>query len=94
MPLGDLGATYLHLLVAHPEVNWHFSYRLVAPASHDGLTKAMDFELDDQELKEILEDVPLCEPEVLAYLRGLLAPVTSACLNPLQVIPALNRATL
>jgi len=66
MPLGDLGCSFLTLLVAHPEIHWHFSHQMLQT---DG--KSHDFNFDDHALKNELGDIPLTEPEVLAYLRGL-----------------------
>ncbi len=62
MPLGNLASTLLTLVVGSPEVHWIFKYTV------DGQT----FEFDDQPVKETLEDVPLSDPTVLAYLRDLL----------------------
>lgn len=82
MPLGDLAETYLSLLVAHPEIHWIFSYQVIPPdpistKTNSSLStpvktvEATDFYLDDQLVKETLEDIPLCDPTVLAYLRGV-----------------------
>jgi hypothetical protein len=68
MPLGDLAGTFLTILVAYPQVSWSFIYQAV-PAEGDPLS----FEFSDQPIKEALEGLPLSEPAVLAYLRGLLA---------------------
>jgi anti-sigma regulatory factor (Ser/Thr protein kinase) len=59
MPLGDLPATWLSLLVTSPQVHWIFRY------SVDGYT----FEFDDEELKKELGDIPMSDPAVLAFLR-------------------------
>jgi len=67
MPLGDLPSTFLSLLVAHPEVSWKFDYSL-RPASGD---PPEVFAFDDHPVKELLGDLPLTEPSILAYLRGL-----------------------
>jgi hypothetical protein len=67
MPLGDLPGTFLALLVAHPEVNWKFTYTLRLA----GDVPAEVFVFDDLPVKELLGDLPLTEPSVLAYLRGL-----------------------
>ncbi|GAB4485951.1 MAG: ATP-binding protein [Anaerolineales bacterium] len=66
MPLGDLGCTFLTLLVAHPQIHWQFSHRLIPPEGED-----RHFSFDDRELKNELGEIPLTEPEVLTYLRGL-----------------------
>jgi hypothetical protein len=81
MPLGDLADTFLSLLVAHPEIHWIFSYRVIPIQNiQDSFMIAIDsdpivtdpireFYLDDQPIKETLEGIPLCDPTVLAYLR-------------------------
>jgi hypothetical protein len=66
MPLGDIASTILTLVVAYPHINWIFNYKIVSPEGE----KVFNF--NDEPIKECLEDVPLCEPEVLAYLRELL----------------------
>jgi len=62
MPLGDIAGTFLTLLVGNPQIHWVFRY------SVDQET----FELDDQQIKQELQDVPLSDPLVLSYLRELL----------------------
>lgn len=69
MPLGDLPETMLGLVVCHPDVNWLLEYRALG---QDGQPLA-GFEFDDAPVKEALEGVSLCEPEVLSYLRSTLA---------------------
>ncbi len=72
MPLGNLADTYLNLLIAHPEVHWHFLYQVIRVEA--GATSGSNcdvFDFDDQPVKETLEDLPLCDPAVLAYLRGI-----------------------
>jgi hypothetical protein len=64
MPLGDLQDTYLTLLVAHPEIHWRFSYQVIGD-----LDESLEFVFDDEPVKETLEDISLCEPAVLEYLR-------------------------
>ncbi|GIV66180.1 MAG: ATP-binding protein [Chloroflexota bacterium] len=62
MPLGDVAGTFLTLLVGNPQIHWVFHY------SVDRET----FELDDQQIKQELQDIPLSDPLVLSYLRELL----------------------
>ncbi len=62
MPLGNLVSTILTLLIGSPEVHWIFCYQV----------DESKFEFDDAPIKEVLEDLPLTEPEVLGYLRELL----------------------
>lgn len=62
MPLGDVGETFLTLVVGCPEVHWRFVYQFDQDL----------FEFDDAEIKQTLEGIALSEPSVLAYLRGFL----------------------
>ena len=59
MPLGDLASTFYTLLVTAPQVRWLFVYAL------DGA----EFRFDSQPIMDILGDINLTEPSVLAYLR-------------------------
>jgi anti-sigma regulatory factor (Ser/Thr protein kinase) len=68
MPLGDLAGTILTLVVAYPQVHWIFGYKSI---QMDGSPRK-EYEFDDQPIKEELVDIPLCEPDVLAFLRGTL----------------------
>lgn len=68
MPLGDLASTALTLLIAHPEIHWRFVYQ-TQPADANA---SQEFEFDDAPVKEILDGVPLTDPDVLAYLRQAL----------------------
>ncbi|MEW6179526.1 MAG: ATP-binding protein [Chloroflexota bacterium] len=62
MPLGDIAGTFLTLLVGNPQIHWVFRYTI----DHE------TFELDDQTIKQELEDIPLSDPKVLSFLRELL----------------------
>ena len=62
MPLGDVPNTMLSLLVGWPQVHWMLIYRV----------DAEEFVFDDAPVKEILGDLPLSDPEVIAFLRGAL----------------------
>lgn len=59
MPLGNLGDTFLHLLIANPSIHWLFYYRVD--------DKVFDF--DDAPIKRELEGISLTEPSILNYLR-------------------------
>ena len=65
MPLGDVSTTFLTLLISYPHIHWVFKYRMT---EKDGSTKS--FELDDEEIKSALGDIPMTEPDVLKILRG------------------------
>lgn len=67
MPLGDLSTTLMNLVVAYPEIHWSFTYRAILPGADE--PTACKFEFDDKPLKEALGDLPLSEPDVLAFLR-------------------------
>jgi hypothetical protein len=67
MPLGDLSATFLTLLISHPQVDWTFLYRVT---ERNG--KSDDFLLESAELKRELGDISLTEPEVLTFVRGMI----------------------
>lgn len=66
MPLGDLSSTFLTLLIAHPQIDWTFLYRVT-----DTNKKSHDFLFESSELKSELGDIPLTEPEVLTFLRNM-----------------------
>jgi anti-sigma regulatory factor (Ser/Thr protein kinase) len=67
MPLGDIGTTVLTLLVSYPHIHWEFCYQV---KHKNGEEK--EFALDDSEIKSTLGDVPLTEPDVLRFLRGMI----------------------
>lgn len=65
MPLGDLSGTLLTLVVAYPQIHWMLDYQAVLP----GQAVPLDFVFDDAPIKAELGDLPLTEPDVLAFLR-------------------------
>lgn len=81
MPLGDFPGTALSLLIAHPEVSWRFVYRRRAV----GALQSEEFIFDDAPVKEILDGVPLCDPDILAYLRQTLQDGVLAITSPDQL---------
>lgn len=62
MPLGDLPATLLHLIVANPHVHWLVLYRF----------NETEFVFDDTPIKAELDGMPLSEPAILNCLREML----------------------
>jgi hypothetical protein len=68
MPLGDLAGTLFVLVIGQPQVHWLFTYRVYAP-ENGGLG---EFIFDDALIKQTLGEIPLTEPEVLAYIRKAL----------------------
>jgi hypothetical protein len=67
MPLGDLSSTYLTVLISHPTIHWSFGYRVT-----DKTGTSQEFVFDDAELKNELGDIPLTEPEILTFVRGMI----------------------
>lgn len=67
MPLGDLASTFLALLVSHPNIHWTFDYQTTDKSGNKDR-----FEFDDTELKNELGDMPITEPEILRFVRGLI----------------------
>ena len=71
-------SVFLELTVGHPEVHWMFHYT----ARKQGCQET--FEFNDEPVKEVLAEVPLTHPDVLAYLRETLEEGLGAaqkCLN-------------
>jgi hypothetical protein len=66
MPLGDLSATFLTLLISHPQIDWTLLYRVTS-----GNTDSREFLFESADLKRELGDISLTEPEVLTFLRSL-----------------------
>jgi len=71
MPLGDVPTTFLNLLVANPQVHWFFTY----------IVNDKKFQLDDREIKEVIGDTPLTEPEILGFLREMIRNGINVVLN-------------
>ncbi len=67
MPLGDLAFTFLTVLLANPEINWRFLYRVT---EKDGQTR--EFVFENAELRKELGKISLTEPEVLTFVRSLI----------------------
>jgi hypothetical protein len=67
MPLGDLAFTFLTVLIADPDIDWTFLYRVTDKDGQD-----RDFVFESAELKSELGNISLTEPEVLTFVRGLI----------------------
>lgn len=63
MPLGDLKGTWLNLLIGYPKVHWILDYSV----------NSKTYKLDDQPIKEILNGIPLSDPQVIGYLKNEIA---------------------
>ncbi len=66
MPLGDLAITFLTLLVSYPHIHWVFDYQVT---DKDG--RRDNFNFDDIELKAILGNMSMTEPDILKFVRGM-----------------------
>jgi len=62
MPMGDISSTIHNLIVYHPETDFVYCY------SYNGHS----FNLDTQELKDILGGIPFHTPEVSVYIKAYL----------------------
>ncbi len=60
MPLGDISTTFMNLMIAHPGI--HFIFRYIVGKE--------EFFLDDETIKNELQEVSLTEPVVLNFLRN------------------------
>jgi hypothetical protein len=67
MPLGDLASTFLTVLISHPQIDWTFDYQVT---EENGQIR--DFVFESADLKSELQGVSLTEPEVLAFVRGMI----------------------
>lgn len=72
MPLGNLAATLLTLVVAYPDIHWLLRYSVRHPGGHPPAGAASAYTFDDRPVKAALDGLPLCEPEVLGFLREYL----------------------
>ena len=68
MPLGDLAGTMLTLIVSSSRIHWLFHYR----ANISGHTDEAIFTFDNEAIKRELDEIPLTEPVILAFIRKLL----------------------
>jgi hypothetical protein len=62
MPLGDISSTLLSLIIGTPEVNWIYKHTV----------NDKQFIFDDQPIKDALDGLSLCEPEVMKFIREML----------------------
>lgn len=76
MPLGNIGETFLTLVVGCPDVNWQLNYTCDQDA----------FEFNDADFKKELEGIGLTDPAVLGYLRGYIAQGISETQASIQML--------
>ena len=70
-PLGDMVETLITLVQGTPDVDFLYRYE----------TDTQSFQFDTREIREILEDVPLNEPDVLLWIRGHLEELEASIEN-------------
>ena len=61
-PLGDLPATLISLVVSNPAFHFHLEYTVDGQA----------FSFDTEEIRQVLDGVPLDTPEVVSWMEGYL----------------------
>ncbi len=59
MPLGDIAGTMETLIQLNPSIDFVYRHKV----------NGQSFELDTRALREVLGDVPLSEPDILAWIR-------------------------
>ncbi len=59
MPLGNIADTLITLVVGSPNIHWLFDYKM----------NQETFNFDNQPIKDELGDIPLTEPDILAWIR-------------------------
>jgi anti-sigma regulatory factor (Ser/Thr protein kinase) len=69
MPLGDIAGTMIALVGSNPELDFILRYRL----DENG------FIMDTREFRQVLEGVPLSEPEVLRYIEDFINENIEEC---------------
>ncbi len=62
-PLGDLSASILTLIQGSPEIDWRFTHS----------KGEASYTLDTREIREIMGDISLAEPEILSWLGDYIA---------------------
>ncbi len=67
-PLGNLGATMMVLIGGHPDIDFSLTY----------VRDAVCYRFDTAALKEILEGVPINQPDVLILIRDDINEATTA----------------
>ncbi|NLF44014.1 MAG: ATP-binding protein [Bacteroidales bacterium] len=61
-PIGDIAGVVIILVSANPELDFIYSHNI----------NEKNYTFDTREIKEILEGIPLNEPEVVKMLRGMI----------------------
>ncbi len=67
MPLGDMAATICSLIQCNPDIDFVYTYRY----------GEQSFAADTRQFRQVLEGVPLSEPEVLGYIGDFIRENTA-----------------
>lgn len=59
LPIGNMVSTLMTLIRAHPDIDWVYTHQ----------KEDKSIKLDTREIKEILKEVPINQPEVLQWLK-------------------------
>jgi hypothetical protein len=62
MPLGDMNSTLYSLITFHPSIDFVYTYSV----------DDKSFVLDTREMRSLLHNVPLNDPEVTVFLKNFL----------------------
>jgi hypothetical protein len=82
MPLGDISGTILTLVIAYPDIHWLFKYRAALAINID----PVDFLFDDKPIKDELQNIPLCDPTVLKFIRGYIEDGVTSVQNAIACL--------
>lgn len=67
LPLGDMNATMISLISVNPQLDFVYHHQV----------DDREFQLDTRELRAVLEDVPLSTPDVLLFIKEMIAENTA-----------------
>jgi anti-sigma regulatory factor (Ser/Thr protein kinase) len=71
MPLGDLTETIRTLVTMNAGIDWIYRFR----------NDSAEFTLDTREMKEVLDGVPLNDPDVSMYIKEMLTENHNECMS-------------
>ncbi|MGB4654785.1 MAG: sensor histidine kinase [Bacteroidales bacterium] len=62
LPLGDIGGVISLCMSSNPDINFIFKFK-----TNDDI-----FEISTNDIKEVLEDVPISDPQVISYIKNII----------------------
>jgi anti-sigma regulatory factor (Ser/Thr protein kinase) len=69
MPLGDMTATIHSLITLHTGIDWVYRFKF----------DDNEFSVDTREIKEVMEDVPMNDPDVSGFIKDMLRENHAEC---------------